>query len=501
MYMEKDTSSEPFPNTNPAMYYSTDSIKREIDYSQSNPIISEWVDPNGQKMSIKLLPTVYPPRRDTDIIAKHLVKIGAKGGNFLEIGCGSGVISILAARMGWKSHACDVNPFAVACTIENSKQNYADVFAHEGGPGPKQDESILNWWHDKKHDLIIWNLPYIRMKNLPKKTLGPIEESALIDNDEFGVEKRFLNQIMEKDILSRNGIVMLLGKLEESESLISHANSLGLAARTIEKVRLEDGDLLALTKIWHPWVNAKRTNYDRIESTNEEMLCKHSSHGDIVTSKHQDKGRGRSSNKWVSTSKCIAATWHLNHNGRNLDPFSTQLVAGYIVNSVLSSFTKSITMLKWPNDIYASNERIKGKLSGILVEGKTKGNSTKIVCGVGVNLEIAELERTDEFPIIGLEDLTDDLVNREEIMLRLNSSMASVFEIKADVEDFDSELMMLDISAKLSKDAKRLGQCFLEGSRCEVAGISEKGELRLKMSDGELRIIDEPRLIQWQFNI
>ena len=499
--MEKDTNSEPFPNTNPAMYFSTDSINREIDYSQKGPIISDWVDPNGQKMSIKLLPTVYPPRKDTDIIAKHLVQIGAKGGNFLEIGCGSGVISILAARMGWKSHACDVNPFAVACTIENSRLNYADVFALEGGPGPKQDESILNWWHDKKHDLIIWNLPYIRMKNLPKETLGPIEESALIDNDEYGVEKRFLNQMMKKDILNRNGIIMLLGKMDESNSLISHANSLGLAARTVDKVRLEDGDLLALTKIWHPWVNAKRSDYDRIESTNEEMLTKHSSHGDIVTSKHQDKGRGRSSNKWVSTSKCIAATWHLSNNGRNIDPIRTQLIAGYIVNSVLSSFTKSRTMLKWPNDIYASNESITGKLSGILVEGKTKGNSTKIVCGVGVNLELAEFERKDDFPIIGIKDLTNSQVNREEIMLRLNAAMASVFEIKTNVADLNSELMMSDISAKLRDDANRIGQCFLEGIRCEVTGISEKGELELKMADGESRVIDEPRLVQWQFKI
>lgn len=499
--MEKDTSREPFPDSNPAMFYSTDSINREIEYTQKGPKISEWVDPNGQTMSIKLLPTVYPPRKDTDIIAKHLVKIGAKGGNFLEIGCGSGVISILAARMGWKSHACDVNPFAVACTIENSRLNYADVFALEGGPGPKQDESILNWWHDKKHDLIIWNLPYIRTKSLPKETLGPIEESALIDNDEFGVEKRFLNQMVEKDILNRTGIIMLLGKMDESNSLISHANSLGLAARTVEKVRLEDGDLLALTKIWHPWVNAKRSDYDRIESTNEEMLSKHSSHGDLVTSKHQDRGRGRSSNKWVSTSKCIAATWHLNHSSRSIDPFSTQLIAGYIVNSVLSSFTKSSTMLKWPNDIYASNERTTGKLSGILVEGKTKGNSTKIVCGVGVNLELAEFERKDDFPIIGLEDITDNQVNREEIILRLNAAMASVFEIKSNVEDLNSELMMSEISAKLRNDANRIGQCFLEGIRCEVTGISKQGGLELKMADGEFRVIDEPRLVQWQFNI
>ena len=47
--MEKDTSTEPFPNMNHAKYYSADSIKREIDYSQSSPTFSEWVDPNARK--------------------------------------------------------------------------------------------------------------------------------------------------------------------------------------------------------------------------------------------------------------------------------------------------------------------------------------------------------------------------------------------------------------------------------------------------------------------
>ena len=86
-------------------------------------------------------------------------------------------------------------------------------------------------------------------------------------------------------------------------------------------------------------------------------------------------------------------------------------------------------------------------------------------------------------------------------MLRLNAAMASVFEIKSNVEDLNSELMMSDISAKLRDDANRIGQCFLEGIRCEVTGISQKGELGLKMPDGELRVIDEPRLVQWQFKI
>ena len=498
--MEEDLISGPFSEAKTNSHYSNDSVIREIDYTQNDSKLTEWIDPKGRKMIVKLLPTVYPPRKDTDIIANHIVKIGANDGNFLEIGSGSGVLSILAANMGWNSHACEINPFAVACTIENSKQNNAAVKTVEGGPGPKEEEASMNWWHNKKHDLIVWNLPYIRMKNLPEKTLGPLEESALIDNDDLGIEKRVLNQIMEKDILSRDGIIMLLGKVENSNSLVQHANSLGLAARTVEKVSLEDGDSLGLTKIWQPWVKSDRMDYETIESTNEEMLSKDSVHGEIITAKHQENGRGRGGNKWASTSKCIAATWHLNHNGENLDPFFTQLAAGYVVNSVLSSLTKSNTMLKWPNDIYASDGLFTGKLGGILVEGRSKGNYTKIVCGVGVNLELLDFERKTDYPIIGLSDLVGKKVERSVLITSLNAAMASVFESKHNVEKLDHKSMMADISSKIKLDAKSIGNCFLEDLCCEVVGLSEKGELKMKMPNGELRNIDEPRQIEWQFN-
>ena len=52
--------------------------------------------------------------------------------------------------------------------------------------------------------------------------------------------------------------------------------------------------------------------------------------------------------------------------------------------------------------------------------------------------------------------------------------MASVFEIKSDVEDLDTELMMSDISVKLRDDANRIGQCFLEGKDVKLRVFRKK---------------------------
>ena len=46
------------------------------------------------------------------------------GGALLDIGCGSGVLSILAARLGWGPiQAVDLDPLAVAATRENATRN------------------------------------------------------------------------------------------------------------------------------------------------------------------------------------------------------------------------------------------------------------------------------------------------------------------------------------------------------------------------------------------
>ena len=63
--------------------------------------------------------TVYPPREDTELLGRALLRLSGRQGSANEIGCGSGAISILLASMGWEVSACDVNPFAVAATRGN----------------------------------------------------------------------------------------------------------------------------------------------------------------------------------------------------------------------------------------------------------------------------------------------------------------------------------------------------------------------------------------------
>jgi ribosomal protein L11 methyltransferase len=71
-------------------------------------------------------------------------------GAFMDLGCGSGVLAIAAARLGWAPVAAvDFDPLSVAATVENAEVNRADVEAWRfdllrDGPAPSAPTVAAN---------------------------------------------------------------------------------------------------------------------------------------------------------------------------------------------------------------------------------------------------------------------------------------------------------------------------------------------------------------------
>jgi len=70
-------------------------------------------------------------------------------GSLLDAGCGSGVLSIAAAKLGFSPvHSVDDDPFAVETTIKNATSNGVDVAANAGDvtllPLPTVDVAVAN---------------------------------------------------------------------------------------------------------------------------------------------------------------------------------------------------------------------------------------------------------------------------------------------------------------------------------------------------------------------
>lgn len=93
---------------------------------------------------------VYPPSEDSVFLVRCLDIV--PGERVLEIGCGSGVVSLHCARAGALVTAGDINPVAVELTKRNAESNGLDIDVVE---------TDVYGSISGKFDTIIFNLPYL----------------------------------------------------------------------------------------------------------------------------------------------------------------------------------------------------------------------------------------------------------------------------------------------------------------------------------------------------
>ena len=80
-----------------------------------------------RSIDIDVFPEVYNPSDDSYLLLRNIeTKLGQ---SFLEIGSGSGLISVHAAKLGAVVTAIDINPEAVECTRRNAIKNGVEVTA------------------------------------------------------------------------------------------------------------------------------------------------------------------------------------------------------------------------------------------------------------------------------------------------------------------------------------------------------------------------------------
>ncbi|MEP7163290.1 MAG: methyltransferase [Ferruginibacter sp.] len=78
-----------------------------------------------KRISIAIAPQVFHPGFffSTQLLLDYIGKLSLDEKKFLELGCGSGLISIVAAKSGANVTATDINPVAVEFLKKNSGQN------------------------------------------------------------------------------------------------------------------------------------------------------------------------------------------------------------------------------------------------------------------------------------------------------------------------------------------------------------------------------------------
>jgi biotin-(acetyl-CoA carboxylase) ligase/SAM-dependent methyltransferase len=419
--------------------------------------------------------SVYPPREDTFLLGRAISKLKIRGGKAVEIGCGSGAISLVLASLGWEVKAFDINPIAVLSSRVNiEKHGFSDkVTISEGaiGEGLEIPEDA---------DLVVWNLPYLeRIDNEGKANL---EEMALSDIDNGGWGRELLECLTKEfDGNSSNPLVMLLMRTDPpSNSCASDWKTIGWSGRSVDFQRMGD-EKIEVFAFWRPGSGTKPVMLQTCESTMNEAAMINEGGWQRVFAFKQLNGRGRRGSKWHSSDGSVAGTWILNRKVCDeIHPGLLQTSIGSIVSEALNA------EMKWPNDILTKTRK---KMGGVLFESSDLEN---IRIGVGVN--------KDDFvegSITGagwMETLGN--LDASQVFDVLDGAISTYFEDNGWLDmPSKRELLLLSwngISRILSEG------CLVEidGVESRVVGLTESGEIELYCADGMITV-DEVDEVRW----
>lgn len=164
-------------------------------------------------------PQVYEPAEDTYLLADNLqVK---RMSRVMEIGTGTGIIAILAAKKASRVIATDINPHAIDCAVKNIVTNKTyNVELRKG--------DLFEPVKGEKFDLILFNTPY-----LPSSTDEEIDEELNAAWNGGSDGREVINRFLEdfNDYLNPGGKVQLVqSSLSDNGKTLKKLEELGLKA-------------------------------------------------------------------------------------------------------------------------------------------------------------------------------------------------------------------------------------------------------------------------------
>lgn len=173
-------------------------------------------------ISVWVAPSVFPPfiTISTKLLLEFVETLSLKNKTFLELGCGCGIISVLAAKKEAIVFATDINPTALKALATNAEINnvsieilHSDLF-----------ENLIG----TAFDCIIINPPYY------PKNPATIAENAWYCGENFDYfEKLFVE--LPDFITSSNEVYMILSEDCKTECIFGIAEKNSLSAKCILK--------------------------------------------------------------------------------------------------------------------------------------------------------------------------------------------------------------------------------------------------------------------------
>ncbi len=176
-----------------------------------------------ENICVKVHPDVFPPHLtfSTKILLDFISNLDLNTKKLLELGCGSGIISIYAAQKGALVTATDINLKALEFLHRNSIQNNVQLNILYS--------NLFDKIEDLNFDYIIINPPYYPKD--PKNT----KEQAWFCGENFDYFQSLFCQIKEKNIQSK--IYMILSQDCKIENILKIAREQQIFLNLIKEVK------------------------------------------------------------------------------------------------------------------------------------------------------------------------------------------------------------------------------------------------------------------------
>lgn len=229
--------------------------------------------------------------------------------------------------------------------------------------------------------------------------------------------------------------------------------------------------------------------FETLESTNSEAARQAKLGGDeglCIVAEQQSAGRGRHGRTWLSEKGAglyVSIVMRPKLEMRFL-PLLT-LAAAVAVHDALAELGLKPD-IKWVNDVLIDEE----KISGILVETVDTPSGMAAVLGIGINLssrnfpdEIAQSATSIAAELPGTDITADRLL---ELLIQFVSYFYDMLHGDNGPGEIRRHWQNRSTYANGKHVRVHLGRAVIEGI---TNGIEENGALRVKMSDGSVRIV------------
>jgi len=189
---------------------------------------------NSEELILEVPDQVYYPREDSELIAKVLREEHIKDKKVLDMGCGSGLLAIISAKMGADVTACDINPIAVEIAKKNCERNSMTIRFILSNLFSNITDSF---------DLLIFNPPYL-----------PENEEDLYSEDKITYAggptgRKLITEFIEhaKEHLNKDGkILTLISTLTSEERIVELFHEAGLKTKILGRSKIPWEELIVI---------------------------------------------------------------------------------------------------------------------------------------------------------------------------------------------------------------------------------------------------------------